>query len=56
MFSKNEFCYFTGLTMEEFTDDCDDVEYYEWAKVAGKAKKVVKSVDVEETLSYLMSR
>ena len=50
MFSENECCYFTGVTMEEFPDDCDDVEYYEWAKVDGKVKKVVKSVDVEEAI------
>ena len=43
-------CYFTGITMEEFPDDSDDVEYYEWAKVHGKVKKVVKSVDVEEAI------
>ena len=48
MFSENECCYFTGVTIEEFLDDCDDVEYYEWAKVDGKVKKVVRSVDVEE--------
>ena len=48
MFSENECCYFTRVTMEEFPDDCDDVEYYEWAKVDGKVNKVVKSVDVEE--------
>ena len=50
MFSKNECCYFTGVTMEEFPDDCDNVKYYEWAKVDGKVKKVVKSVDVEEAI------
>ena len=27
MFSENECCYFTGVTMEEFPNDCDDVEY-----------------------------
>ena len=47
MFSKNA-CYFTGVTMQEFPDNCDDVEYYEWAKVDGKVKKVIKWVDVEE--------
>ena len=50
LFSGNECCYFTGVTTEEFPDDCDDVEYYEWAKVDGKVKKVVKSVDVEEAI------
>ena len=50
MFSENECCYFTDVTMEKFPDDCDDVEYYEWAKVDGKVKKVVKSVDVEEAI------
>ena len=50
MFSENECCYLTGVTMEEFPDDCNDVEYYEWAKVDGKVKKVVKSVDVEEAI------
>ena len=50
MFSENECCYFTGVIMEEFLNDCDDVEYYEWAKVDGKVKKVVKSVDVEEAI------
>ena len=50
MFSENECCYFTGGTIEEFPDDCYDVEYYEWAKVDGKVKKVVKSVDVEEAI------
>ena len=50
MFSENECCYFTGVTMEEFPDDSDDVEYYEWAKVDGKVKKVVKSVDVENAI------
>ena len=50
MFSENECCYFTGVTVEEFSDDCDDIEYYEWAKVDGKVKKVVKSVDVEEAI------
>ena len=50
MFSENECCYFTGVTMEEFPYDCDDAEYYEWAKVDGKVKKVVKSVDVVEAI------
>ena len=50
MFSENECCYFTGVTVEEFPDGCDDVEYYEWAKVDGRVKKVVKSVDVEEAI------
>ena len=36
--------------MEEFPDDCDDVEYYEWAKVDGNVKTVVKSVDVVEAI------
>ena len=49
MFSENECCV-TGVTMEEFPDDCDDVEYYEWTKVDGKVKKVVQSVDVEEAI------
>ena len=53
MFSENECCYFTGVTMEEFPDDCDNVEYYEWAKVNGKVKNVVKSVDVEEAIELL---
>ena len=42
MFSENECCYFTGVTMEEFPGDCDDVEDYKWAKVDEKVKKVVK--------------
>ena len=50
MFSENKCCYFTGVTMEEFLDDCDDVEYYEWAKIDGKLNEVVKSVDVEEAI------
>ena len=50
MFLENKCCYFTGVTMEEFPEDCDDVEYYEWAKVDGKVNKVVTSVDVEETI------
>ena len=25
--------------MAEFLDDCDDVEYYEWAKADGKVSK-----------------
>ena len=29
MFSKNECCYFTGVTTKEFPDDYDDVWYYE---------------------------
>ena len=41
MFLENECCYFTGVTMEEFPDDCGD-EYYDWAKVDGKVKKAVK--------------
>ena len=36
--------------MDEFPDGCDDVEYYEWIKVDGKVKKVVKSVDVEKAI------
>ena len=56
MFSENESCYFTGVTMEEILDDWDNAEYYEWAKLDGKIKKVVNSVDVEEVMSYLMSR
>ena len=39
--------------MEEFPDDCDDVEYYEWAKVDSEVKKVVKSIDVEEAIELL---
>ena len=46
MFSENKCCYFTGVTMEGFPDDCNDVQYCEWAKVDGK----VKSADVEEAL------
>ena len=49
MFSENECCYFTCVTMEEFPDDCGDAEYYEWAKVDGKVNKVVKSFDVEKS-------
>ena len=33
MFSENECCYFTGVTLEESPDDCDDGEYYKWATV-----------------------
>ena len=40
MFSENECCYFTGVTMEKFPDDSDDVEYYKWAKVDGKWRKL----------------
>ena len=47
MSSENRFCYFTGVTIMEFSDDCDDVGYYEWAKVDEKIRKVVGSVDVE---------
>ena len=36
--------------MKEFPDDWDDVENYEWTKVDGKVKKLVKSVDVEEVV------
>ena len=36
MFSENECCYFTGVTMEEFPEDCDNVEYYKWPKVDKK--------------------
>ena len=50
MSSENGFCYFTGVTMEEFSNDCDDVGYYEWAKVDGKIRKVVGSVDVEDAV------
>ena len=50
MFSENECCNFTGVTIEEFLDDCDNVEYYEWVKVGGKVKKVVKLVEVEEAI------
>ena len=49
-FSENECCYFTGVTMEECPDDCNKVQYFEWAKVDGKVKKVVKSADVEEAI------
>ena len=56
MFSENECCYFTGMTMEEILDDWDKSEYYEWAKLDGKVRKVVNSVDVEEVMSYLMSK
>ena len=50
VFSENECCYFTGVTMEEFPDGSDNAEYYELAKVDGKVKKVVKSVEVEEVI------
>ena len=50
MFSENECCNFTGVTIEEFLDDCVNVEYYEWVKVEGKVKKVVKLVEVEEAI------
>ena len=53
MFSENECCYFTGVTMEEFPDDCNDVECYGWAKVDGKVKKVVESVGVEEAIKLV---
>ena len=50
MFSENECSYFTGVTMEEFPDDLENVEYYKWAKVDRRVKKVVRSVDVEEAI------
>ena len=50
MFSESECYYFTGVTMEKFPDDWDNVEYYQWAKVYGKVKNVVKSVEVEEAI------
>ena len=50
MFSENECCYFTGVTMKEFLNDCNNVEYYEWAKVDGKVKKDVRLIDVEEAI------
>ena len=50
MFSGNEYCYFTGVAMEEFLDDCNAVEYFEWPKVDRKVKKVVKSVDAEDAI------
>ena len=50
MFSENECCYFTGVTMKEFSYDCNNVQYYEWAKLYGKVKKVAKSVKVEEVI------
>ena len=53
MFSENECCYFTGVTMEEFPDDCNDVECYALAKVDGKVKKVVESVGVEEAIKLV---
>ena len=56
MFSENECCYFIGVTMQEFPDDCDDLEYYEWAKEDGKVKKVVKSVDVGEATELFNER
>ena len=50
MFSENECSYFTGVTVEEFPDDLEDVEYYKWAKVDRRVKKVVRSVDIEEAI------
>ena len=50
MFSKNECCYFTGVTTKEFPDDYDDVWYYEQARVDRKVKQVVKSVDAPEAI------
>ena len=44
--------YYTGVTLEEFPSYCDDVEYYEWAKVDGRVKKTVKSVDVEKAIEF----
>ena len=56
IFSENESCYFSGVTMNEFPDDCDDVEYYEQAKVDRKVKKVVKSVDEEVAIELFNER
>ena len=42
--------------MEEFPDDCDDVEYYEWAKVDGDVKRFVKSVDLVEAIELKIGR
>ena len=28
-FSENECCYFTGVKMKEFLNDCNEVQYYE---------------------------
>ena len=39
-----------GATMEDFPDNWDVAEYYKWAKVDRKVKKVVQSVDVEEAI------
>ena len=52
MSSENGFYYFTGVAMEEFSNDCDDVGYYEQAKVDGKIRKVVGSVDVEDPVDF----
>ena len=38
------------VTLEEILIDCDDGEYYQWAKEDRKVKKVVQSVDVEEAI------
>ena len=38
--------------MEEFPNYCNDVEYYEWAKVDGRVKKTVKSVDIEKAIEF----
>ena len=51
--SKREYVY--NRDIPQLSCLCDG-EYYEWAKVDGKVKKVNKSVDVKKPLTYLMSR
>ena len=48
MFYENKCWYFTRVAIEEFPDNCDDVEYYQWAKEDRTVKKFAKSVDVEK--------
>ena len=50
MILLQELACFQKKNIVTLLDACDDVEYYEWAKVDGKVKKIIKSVDAEEVI------
>ena len=51
MYSDCEVCYDTGLGVEDFTDDCTEIQFYQWKRVDKKVQKVESVLPPDEFLS-----
>ena len=51
MYSDCEVCYDTGLGVEDFTDDCTEIQFYQWKHMDKNVQKVESVLPPDEFLS-----